>query len=50
MSDVRAEGPVSMLESMMLIRAYEAKNVAEQAAGRSAGTCTSVGQEASAWG
>jgi acetoin:2,6-dichlorophenolindophenol oxidoreductase subunit alpha len=50
MSGVQAQSPISMLESMMLIRAYEAKNVAEQAAGRSAGTCTSVGQEASAVG
>jgi pyruvate dehydrogenase E1 component alpha subunit len=42
--------PVSLLEAMMLIRAYEEKNVAELAAGRSAGTCTSVGQEASSVG
>jgi TPP-dependent pyruvate/acetoin dehydrogenase alpha subunit len=41
---------VSLLEAMMLIRAYEDKNIAEQAAGKSAGTCTSVGQEASAVG
>jgi pyruvate dehydrogenase E1 component alpha subunit len=40
----------SMLECMMLIRAYEQKNVAQQAAGKGPGTCTSVGQEASAVG
>ncbi len=39
-----------MLETMLLIRAYEEKAVAMQAAGQSAGTCTSVGQEASAVG
>lgn len=42
--------PVSMLESMMLIRAYEEKIAALQAAGNAAGTCTAVGQEASAVG
>lgn len=40
----------TMLESMLLIRAYEEKAAAMQAAGRSAGTCTSVGQEAAAVG
>lgn len=40
----------SMLETMLLIRAYEEKAAAMQAAGQSAGTCTSVGQEASAVG
>jgi pyruvate dehydrogenase E1 component alpha subunit len=35
---------------MMLIRAYEEKLAALQAAGSAAGTCTSVGQEASAVG
>lgn len=39
-----------MLECMMLIRAYEEKLAALQAAGNLAGTCTSVGQEASAVG
>lgn len=42
--------PVSMLECMMLIRAYEEKIAALQAAGSAAGTCTAVGQEASAVG
>jgi pyruvate dehydrogenase E1 component alpha subunit len=42
--------PVSMLETMLLIRAYEEKAAAMQAAGQAAGTCTSVGQEASAVG
>ena len=40
----------SMLECMMLIRAYEQKNIAQQVAGKGPGTCTSVGQEASAVG
>jgi pyruvate dehydrogenase E1 component alpha subunit len=39
-----------MLECMMLIRAYEEKITALQAAAGGAGTCTSVGQEASAVG
>ncbi|MEN3295994.1 MAG: acetoin:2,6-dichlorophenolindophenol oxidoreductase subunit alpha [Burkholderiales bacterium] len=42
--------PTSMLECMMLIRAYEEKLAELQAAGKAAGTCTSVGQEASAVG
>jgi TPP-dependent pyruvate/acetoin dehydrogenase alpha subunit len=42
--------PESLLECMMLIRAFELNNVALHAAGKSAGTCTSVGQEASAAG
>ncbi len=41
--------PASMLECMMLIRAYEEKLAALQSTGV-AGTCTSVGQEASAVG
>jgi len=49
-SVIRDVDPLSLLESMILIRAYEHVNVAEQAAGRSAGTCTSVGQEAAAVG
>jgi acetoin:2,6-dichlorophenolindophenol oxidoreductase subunit alpha len=40
----------AMLETMLLIRAYEEKAAAMQAAGQAAGTCTSVGQEASAAG
>ncbi|HEX6007904.1 MAG TPA: thiamine pyrophosphate-dependent enzyme, partial [Burkholderiales bacterium] len=40
----------SMLDRMLLIRAYEEKAVAMQAAGQAAGTCTAVGQEASAVG
>jgi len=40
----------SMLERMLLIRAFEEKNVALQAEGKAAGTCTSIGQEASAVG
>jgi TPP-dependent pyruvate/acetoin dehydrogenase alpha subunit len=47
---LRDGSPLSLLEGMMLVRAYEEKNVAEQVAGRAAGTCTSVGQEASAVG
>jgi acetoin:2,6-dichlorophenolindophenol oxidoreductase subunit alpha len=39
----------AMLESMMLIRAYEEHNVAVQQSG-GPGTCTSVGQEAAAVG
>ncbi|HJV85106.1 MAG TPA: thiamine pyrophosphate-dependent dehydrogenase E1 component subunit alpha [Noviherbaspirillum sp.] len=41
--------PASMLECMMLIRAYEEKLAALQSTGV-AGTCTAVGQEASAVG
>jgi acetoin:2,6-dichlorophenolindophenol oxidoreductase subunit alpha len=40
----------AMLEEMLLIRGYEEKAAAMQAAGQAAGTCTSVGQEASAAG
>ena len=51
MSDTAKESsPASMLECMMLIRAYEEKAAAMQAAGSMAGTCTAVGQEASAVG
>ena len=39
-----------MLEAMMLIRAFELNNVTLQQSGKAAGTCTSVGQEASAVG
>lgn len=41
---------VSMLETMMLTRAAEEALVALQVAGQAAGTCTSVGQEASSTG
>lgn len=43
-------GAQSMLECMMLIRAYEEKLAALHADGKAAGTCTAVGQEASAVG
>jgi TPP-dependent pyruvate/acetoin dehydrogenase alpha subunit len=49
-SVIQDQSPVSLLESMMLIRAYEEMNVAEHQAGRGAGSCTSVGQEAAAVG
>lgn len=42
--------PQALLETMMLIRALEERNAARQAEGKAAGTCTSVGQEASAVG
>ncbi|WP_220807821.1 thiamine pyrophosphate-dependent dehydrogenase E1 component subunit alpha [Noviherbaspirillum aridicola] len=42
--------PASMLECMMLIRAYEERLAALQAEGAAAGICTAVGQEASAVG
>lgn len=41
---------VSLLESMMLIRAFEENNRALQASGKAGGTCTAVGQEAAAVG
>lgn len=41
---------IETLERMMLIRAYEETAVALQVAGRARGTCTAVGQEASAVG
>jgi pyruvate dehydrogenase E1 component alpha subunit len=53
MTNTKHDGsPASMLESMMLIRAYEEKLAALYAAGNGSfpGTCTSVGQEASAVG
>lgn len=40
----------SMLECMMLIRAYEERAAALHAAGNAPGTCTAVGQEAAAVG
>lgn len=42
--------PRALLERMMLIRAYEQRNVENHASGQARGTCTSVGQEASAVG
>ena len=42
--------PKAMLECMMLIRAFEENNKALNAAGNFPGTCTCIGQEASAVG
>ncbi|MCL4810513.1 MAG: thiamine pyrophosphate-dependent dehydrogenase E1 component subunit alpha, partial [Thermoanaerobaculia bacterium] len=42
--------PAALLEQMMLIRAFEERSAASFAEGRSPGTCTCVGQEASAVG
>jgi pyruvate dehydrogenase E1 component alpha subunit len=42
--------PAALLEAMMLVRAFEDQNRALAAAGKGAGTCTSVGQEAAAVG
>ena len=39
-----------LLDTMMLVRAFEEQNAALTAAGKSPGTCTSVGQEAAAVG
>jgi TPP-dependent pyruvate/acetoin dehydrogenase alpha subunit len=50
MSQTPDNSPQAMLECMMLIRAYEEKLAALHAAGNFPGTCTSVGQEASAVG
>lgn len=47
---LQGHSPNAMLECMMLIRAYEEKIAALHAAGNLPGTCTSVGQEASAVG
>jgi acetoin:2,6-dichlorophenolindophenol oxidoreductase subunit alpha len=46
----RDSSTASMLECMMLVRAYEEKLAEMHAAGNAAGTCTSVGQEAAAVG
>src|SRR5512139_831344 len=43
-------GPAAFLEQMTLIRSFEERSAASSAAGRSPGTCTCVGQEASAVG
>jgi acetoin:2,6-dichlorophenolindophenol oxidoreductase subunit alpha len=51
MEDVKkSDTSVSMLESMMLIRAFEERICSLHAEGKFPGTCTSVGQEASAVG
>jgi pyruvate dehydrogenase E1 component alpha subunit len=42
--------PQELLEAMLLIRTFEERNAALQAEGKAPGTCTSVGQEASAVG
>ena len=42
--------PAALLEKMTLIRAFEERSAASFAEGRSPGTCTCVGQEASAVG
>ncbi|MBT9613207.1 MAG: thiamine pyrophosphate-dependent dehydrogenase E1 component subunit alpha [Burkholderiales bacterium] len=47
---INRKASLAMLESMLLIRTYEEKAAAMQAAGQAAGTCTSIGQEASAVG
>jgi acetoin:2,6-dichlorophenolindophenol oxidoreductase subunit alpha len=44
------KNPESLLEVMLLIRAFELNNISMQASGKAPGTCTSVGQEASAAG
>jgi acetoin:2,6-dichlorophenolindophenol oxidoreductase subunit alpha len=44
------DSTASMLECMMLVRAYEEQLAAMHAAGNAAGTCTAVGQEAAAVG
>jgi pyruvate dehydrogenase E1 component alpha subunit len=51
MSHVNTDSsPTSLLECMMLIRAFEENNRTLQAAGKAGGTCTSIGQEAGAAG
>jgi TPP-dependent pyruvate/acetoin dehydrogenase alpha subunit len=42
--------PGALLETMMLVRAFEEQNRASAAAGNGPGTCTSIGQEAAAVG
>lgn len=44
----KATSPEALLETMMLVRAFELQNVALAAASQAPGTCTSVGQEAAA--
>src|SRR5512136_1952001 len=43
-------GPAALLEQMILIRSFEERSAASFSEGRSPGTCTCVGQEASAVG
>lgn len=51
MDEIKTDAsPKAMLECMMLIRAFEENNKALNAAGNFPGTCTSIGQEASAVG
>jgi pyruvate dehydrogenase E1 component alpha subunit len=46
----KATSPEALLETMMLVRAFELQNVTLAAASQAPGTCTSVGQEAAAVG
>ncbi|MCC6132511.1 MAG: thiamine pyrophosphate-dependent dehydrogenase E1 component subunit alpha [Acidobacteria bacterium] len=46
----RRESARALFQSMVLIRAFEERAAAAQAEGKAPGTCTSVGQEASAAG
>ena len=46
----KATSSAALLETMMLVRAFEHQNAALAAAGHAPGTCTSVGQEAAAVG
>lgn len=48
--EVPTPNPAALLEQMMLIRGFEERSASSFAEGRSPGTCTSVGQEASAVG
>ena len=50
MTSGKSKSGADLLETMMLIRAFEERNRVNQASGKAAGTCTSVGQEASAVG
>lgn len=50
MTDPSPVEPRRLLEQMQLVRAYEEVLVAGQQTGRSPGTCTSIGQEASSVG
>src|ERR1035437_8020879 len=51
MDEIKTDAsPKAMLECMMLVRAFEENNKRLNAAGNFPGTCTSIGQEASAVG
>ena len=51
MTEIRSDTrPESMLEAMMLIRAFEDNARALREAGKAGGTCTAMGQEAAAVG